>query len=91
METKDEMVELMDKIPGSFRSILNSEVSTKYNLVTSLKLDVILQAKMMMEERIRENKLNVPTSNNMNSTTATDTDETVKSKVKLKNIIQAKV
>ena len=31
METKDEMVELMDKIPGSFRSILNSEVSTKYN------------------------------------------------------------
>ena len=90
METKDEMVELMDKIPGSFRSILNSEVSTKYNLVTSLKLDVTLQAKMMMEERIRENKLNVPTSSNMN-TTATDTDETVKSKVKLKNIIQAKV
>ena len=60
-------------------------------IVTSLKLDEILQAKMMMEERIRENKLNVPTSNNMNSTTATDTDETVKSKVKLKNIIQAKV
>ena len=56
-----------------------------------MKLDVTLQAKMMMEERIRENKLNVPTSNNMNSTTATDTDETVKSKVKLKNIIQAKV
>ena len=55
-----------------------------------MKLDVTLQAKMMMEERIRENKLNVPTSSNMN-TTATDTDETVKSKVKLKNIIQAKV
>ena len=28
VESKAEMVDLMDKIPGSFRNILNSEVTT---------------------------------------------------------------
>ena len=32
VESKAEMVELMDKIPGSFKSILNAEVSEKYSL-----------------------------------------------------------
>ena len=36
VESKEEMIEMMDKIPGSFRTILNSEVqlSTEYSFLT---------------------------------------------------------
>ena len=36
MESKEEMIEMMDKIPGSFRTILNSEVQmlTEYSCLT---------------------------------------------------------
>ena len=91
----------MDKIPGSFRNILNSEVSQMYSLVF-LFMNNFLQAKMLLEERIRENKINVLTNNNNNNNSNSNnntgsasvpvaTGETVNSKFKLKNIIQAKV
>ena len=62
-----------------------------------------LQAKMLLEERIRENKINVLSNNNNNNNTTTNNNNiggasdpveagsTVNSKFKLKNIIQAKV
>ena len=45
---------------------------------------------MMMEERIREKRLNIPSISNINTNQRRE-GEAVQSKVRLKNIIQAKV
>ena len=66
MESKAEMVDLMDKIPGSFKSILNAEVSPVYSVVL-LFINNLFQAKMLLEERIRENKINILSKNNNNN------------------------
>ena len=60
------MVDLMDKIPGSFKSILNAEVSPVYSVVL-LFINNLFQAKMLLEERIRENKINILSKNNNNN------------------------
>ena len=56
----------MDKIPGSFKSILNAEVSPVYSVVL-LFINNLFQAKMLLEERIRENKINILSKNNNNN------------------------
>ena len=97
------MIDLMDKIPGSFRNILNSEVSLMHSELLLINNN-FLQAKMLLEERIRENKINVLNNNNSSSNnnrssnnsniasvSVPELGETVNSKFKLKNIIQAKV